>query len=196
MNFKVAIPPGLTIAGFCLSLYAIVTLFRGEVFYSMGILLFAFICDLLDGHVARRMKIESRWGRYADSVADVPLYLLYPVALFALLYDDVIVLASGLLLICAGVFRLIRFAREGFVSESGLYYRGLPVYFTIPYVLIIATSFGFQYVVPPISILFINVVLSILMISTIHVPKETNAQKIIALGLSVALAGSILVWMH
>ncbi len=63
-------PDALTVSGLVLSLLAGVAFFEGHPRVGAVVLIFAGLCDILDGEVARRAGIASRFGAFLDSTLD------------------------------------------------------------------------------------------------------------------------------
>ena len=79
-------------------------------FVLASIFLFlAVIFDLLDGKIARLLKLESRLGKELDSLSDLVSFGVAPAFLSILLFDKILILIISILFVCAGAFRLARF---------------------------------------------------------------------------------------
>ncbi|PIR73530.1 MAG: hypothetical protein COU40_02205 [Candidatus Moranbacteria bacterium CG10_big_fil_rev_8_21_14_0_10_35_21] len=138
---------------------------------------FAFFLDTLDGYVARKLKIESEFGRQLDSFVDALNYLTFTsiFTLNFLSFNKAITIVSVFIMISAGILRLSRFNLAGLVKDNNeQYYIGLPVPFAqlSVIVLFISSSLLFPeiiYFTPLIIILT-----SFLMISNIKFKKPKN----------------------
>lgn len=65
------IPPAMvTLVGLVLSLYGAVVVARGSLALGGLFLLLSGLCDVLDGDVARRRRLASRFGAFLDSTLD------------------------------------------------------------------------------------------------------------------------------
>jgi CDP-diacylglycerol--serine O-phosphatidyltransferase len=79
---------------------------------AIRLILVAFVCDSLDGRLARLAKRESRFGREFDSLADIvsfgiaPAFLVYRIVLHD--WERTGWLIAGAYLLCGGI-RLARF---------------------------------------------------------------------------------------
>jgi len=60
----------LTVLGTALSIAAAVAFFRGSPRVAAGILIASGLCDILDGQLARRAGVTSRFGAFLDSTLD------------------------------------------------------------------------------------------------------------------------------
>lgn len=95
----------------------------------------AFLLDMLDGFVARKLGVASEFGRQLDSFIDVINYSVYSAVLTGLyLIPGVWGWLIGFVIVATGMLRLIRFNIEGFdFGEAGetpgaiKYYRGVVV---------------------------------------------------------------------
>lgn len=119
----------LTLGSLFLAGLGLFTAFHGRLTLAISLMLLAMFVDMLDGFLARRMDLESEFGRYLDSFCDVVTYLLLP--LFILyqfgMWDWLSLSALFVFLVC-GVLRLSRFNIVGAVEDSGVaYHLGLQV---------------------------------------------------------------------
>ncbi len=100
----------------------------GEIKYAFICLIFAGICDLFDGVIARRCKRSPRaeaFGIQLDSLADVFSFLALPTVIcFALLDQWGII---GILYVIAGIIRLAWFNVISNEEGTQKYFIGLPV---------------------------------------------------------------------
>jgi CDP-diacylglycerol--serine O-phosphatidyltransferase len=121
--------------GFLCVLFAMLFLARGMLgyFYAAAAMApAAFICDVLDGRIARARHTTSALGRELDSLADVISFGVAPAALaFAAGLDgawDAMVLVY---FVCCGVSRLARYnvTAEALSQGSGKvkYFEGTPI---------------------------------------------------------------------
>jgi CDP-diacylglycerol--serine O-phosphatidyltransferase len=92
-------------------------------------MLLAMFVDMLDGALARRLGLESEFGRYLDSFCDVFTYLLLPMfILHQFGMRDAPSLAVLFLFLVSGLLRLSRFNIIGTVEQAGVpYHLGLQV---------------------------------------------------------------------
>lgn len=138
---------------------------------------FAFFLDTLDGYVARKLKIESEFGRQLDSFVDTLNYLALTsiFTLSFLSFNKILTIASVFIMISAGILRLSRFNLAGLGKDNNeQYYIGLPVPFAQLSVIIlfISSSLLFSEIIyfTPLIIMLI----SFLMISNIKFKKPKN----------------------
>lgn len=129
-------PSMISFLALFLAWIAITLLLNSYFYFSVSVILIAFVCDTLDGFLARKLNQESAFGRDLDSHVDVFIYLLYPALSFYTVFglNDFKSVTVIFLYLAAGIFRLIRFNASGSVTigEKGhTAYIGLPVYYNL-----------------------------------------------------------------
>lgn len=138
-------------------------------YYTFSVL-FIFIAGLLDrfdGMVARRFNLESELGKQLDSMSDIisfgiaPALLMYSLVLQEFSIAGMII---TVIYIACGAFRLARFN----ISESNGFFTGLPI--TVAGVILTLSYFAINYV-PPVTYMFLFIILALLMISTFTLKK-------------------------
>jgi CDP-diacylglycerol--serine O-phosphatidyltransferase len=119
----------LTLGSLLVSCSGLVFAFQGLLTLAIGMMLLAMFVDMLDGLLARRMKLESEFGKYLDSFCDVFTYLVLPLfILFQFGMRDVLSISALFVFLVCGVLRLSRFNILSTVEESGVkYHLGLQV---------------------------------------------------------------------
>jgi len=75
------LPHLLTTAGLGFGFFAIVMAFAGRHDLAAGTIVFAILCDVFDGRVARLAKSTSRFGGEYDSIADTVSFAVAPAML-------------------------------------------------------------------------------------------------------------------
>lgn len=139
------------------------------------LLIIALTADLFDGYVARRWNITSRLGAWLDTLADIFLYLLFPLRYWQA--HDHLPMMVFVLVLGAGLFRLIRFSLQGLKkTNSGLKYTGLPVYYLQ---IFLALTLIIQ--LPTIWLSTILALISILMVSRLPIPKTSVRSFVVGL---------------
>jgi phosphatidylserine synthase len=192
--FVPMIPSMITFASLLCSLTAIFFVIRESIGLAFSFIVFSFALDILDGLVARMYALESKIGTIIDSVADVPLYLLFPVVIIFNLYHvkgvTQIILS---LFLFAGMWRLVRFTKEGFISQgTSMWYRGVPVYVTFPLSVILLLMLGGILEIPPLTItLIMFLAIATLMISNIHVKKIVARKTLLIIVSLLIISGTI-----
>ncbi len=138
-------------------------------YYSFSVL-FIFIAGLLDrfdGMVARRFNLESELGKQLDSMSDIISFGIAPALLmYSLVLQNFSVagMAVTVIYIACGAFRLARFN----ITESNGFFTGLPI--TVAGVILTLSYFAIEFV-PPVSYMFLFIILAFLMISTFTLRK-------------------------
>ncbi len=119
--------PGLvTLASLSAAWLAIGLAIAGHLKWSVLVALVAFVLDMADGFLARRLGVSSDYGRILDSLVDLVNYSLYAAVLVVVqLAPGRLGWALALLIMATGVMRLARFTASGFEDESNKYYRGV-----------------------------------------------------------------------
>ena len=123
------IPATITSLGLLAGFYSIISSLEAHFEFAAVMIAVAFICDALDGRVARLSRSSSQFGVELDSLSDVvafgaaPAVLIYAWALRPL--GAVAVVISGLYVVAAAL-RLARFnVQTGSVDKR--FFVGLPV---------------------------------------------------------------------
>lgn len=118
------LPNAITAFGLCCGLFVIFKMSMtgmGEVTrelltFTTGILLLAALADLLDGTLARAMKVESEFGGFFDSMSDAVTFGVAPsvivlksLSLQAGTEMSYLLTAAAMIFAVCGVLRLVRF---------------------------------------------------------------------------------------
>jgi CDP-diacylglycerol--serine O-phosphatidyltransferase len=138
----------LTLAGISLSVLAVVFTARGSLAAGVMCLMYAGLCDLFDGFIARRgkrTKEQAAFGLQIDSMADMAAFGVAPafIALHLGLTSPLQV-AALIFYVCCAAMRLAFFNLHG-TSQDGKrrFYTGLPVTYSallFPVLLLFATT--------------------------------------------------------
>jgi CDP-diacylglycerol---serine O-phosphatidyltransferase len=147
------IPNSLTLGN---AIFGFLAMQVGSIPLGLGCLIFAAICDGLDGFAARKLGVDNVFGTSLDIVADVvsfavsPAYVIYHTThpIFALVY------------LCCALWRLAVFANVA----SQPYWIGLPS-------LVAALVVWVSAAVIPWLLPFIAVIVSMAMVDNFKVPK-------------------------
>jgi CDP-diacylglycerol--serine O-phosphatidyltransferase len=157
--------------------------------------LVAFLLDMADGYIARRLRVSSEFGRQLDSMIDVVNYSLYAAVLSAFyLAPGVVGWALGLVIVTTGILRLLRFNIEGFTDDEPVkYYRGIVV---VHLSLAAITLLLLKQWLGDVAVLSVVVllVLSVLQLSLIRI-RKTGRQALWA-SLVVPLAAGAILWLE
>jgi CDP-diacylglycerol---serine O-phosphatidyltransferase len=99
----------------------------GDIQWSVGFLLLGFVFDSLDGLVARKLNVQSDFGKQLDSLADVVSFGVAPAYLYSLYSPDPnnkwFTIIACIMIVIAGTIRLATFN----ISPSKTYFMGLPI---------------------------------------------------------------------
>lgn len=138
----------LTLAGITLSVLAVVFTDRGSLAAGVICFMYAGLCDLFDGFIARRIKRtkeQTAFGLQIDSMADMAAFGVVPVfiALHLGLTSPLEVAALIFYVACAAT-RLAFFNLHGTTQDGNRrFYTGLPVTYSaliFPVLLLFATT--------------------------------------------------------
>lgn len=179
----------LTLGSLLLSVVGLLIALQGSLTLAISFMLMAMFVDMLDGLIARRMNLESEFGRYLDSLCDVFTYLALPLfILYQFGMRDALSLGALFAFLVCGVLRLSRFNMIGTIEDSGIqYHLGLPVIWSHLLVVLAFPAWmwlGENARYPLILILF---VMSIFMIRDLRFPKPTRylLQTVIILSVTI-----------
>lgn len=119
---------------------------RGFSNLFLGLLVFAFVTDVLDGYIARKYQLQTRLGAKLDSLADFAVYMVIPICAW-LLWPVVIrqeivyviaIIASIVLPVMSGIVKfgsftsyhtwLTKVAAASMATSSILLFLGGPVW--------------------------------------------------------------------
>ena len=119
----------LTLASLLVSSFGLLSAFHGMLTLAIGFMLLAMLTDMLDGLMARHMKMESEFGKYLDSFCDVFTYALLPLfILFQFGMQDLLSLGALFAYLTCGLLRLSRFNIVSTVDSEGVaYHLGLQI---------------------------------------------------------------------
>lgn len=167
MTAKRWIPNILTTINLFAGVAAMFLAFTEQFFLALVLILGAALFDSLDGRVARRLNVASEFGKHLDSLADLASFGIAPAALDFLLNFSHIGWNGYVVLAVFPICGALRLARFNITSIRG-YYLGLPITAAGP---LLAMAAYLGQTLPLAAQVFILVVLSALMISTVKVPK-------------------------
>lgn len=98
---------------------ALVAMFKGELYYSIGFILLAVFFDYIDGKVARFTGNSSKLGADLDSLSDVVSFGVVPAMFGYVVNSTILQLVASLFVVACGVLRLARFNAikvDGFIG--------------------------------------------------------------------------------
>ena len=183
----------LSYFGLAISILGIFLLHYGvEVKYAFVCLIFAGVCDMFDGTIARRCKrteAEKAFGIELDSLIDVVDFLALPLTILIVLVPEY-ALIVGILYVLFGVARLAHFnITSEDDSKPRKYYEGLPVTMValiLPILFLL--SYFIDFYIFKIIYVIANLVISILFIIKFKFPKPKLKGSIFLLLLAIVVS--------
>ncbi|MBM6619663.1 CDP-diacylglycerol--serine O-phosphatidyltransferase [Bacillus suaedaesalsae] len=157
----------LTLFNLMLGAFSIIFAMQGQLNLSLLLIFLAALADRFDGMVARKLQIESEFGKQLDSMCDI---ISFGVAPALLIYQGILFTynAPGMIFciiyIACGAIRLARFN----ITENNGYFTGLPI--TAAGCLLTLSYLATPYI-PSYIFMYLTLALSILMISTFKLKK-------------------------
>jgi len=178
----------LTLASLMLSGLGLLAAMHGLLTLAIGLMLLAMFVDMLDGLLARRLGLESEFGRYLDSFCDVFAYLVLPLfVLYQFGMQDPFSLIALFAFLASGLLRLSRFNIISTVEEAGVHYHlGLQVIWSH---LVVVLAFPLWHWLGenlrvPLAVVLLG--MSFFMIRNLRFRKPTQYGRLTALILGVA----------
>ncbi|WP_462411639.1 CDP-diacylglycerol--serine O-phosphatidyltransferase [Neobacillus sp. Marseille-QA0830] len=155
-----AVPNLLTIGNLLCGVFSITLNMSGFLVSASIFIFFSALFDLLDGRVARKLRVNSEVGIQLDSLADIVSFGVAPALVFHSIANPSILTSLAFVLFpTMGALRLARFN----VKPTIGYFRGLP----IPAAgLPLATMGIFSY-----ANVWITFILALLMVAPIRIKK-------------------------
>jgi CDP-diacylglycerol--serine O-phosphatidyltransferase len=140
----------LTLASITLSVLAVAATFRGSLATGVICFIYAGLCDLFDGVVARRSvrtKAQAAFGLQIDSIADMAAFGVAPALIgMHLGLSSAFDITALVFYVCCAAMRLAFFNVNGTVKDGKQsFYTGLPVTYSalvLPILLLFATEPG------------------------------------------------------
>jgi len=178
----------LTLASLLLSGLGLLAAMHELLTLAIGLMLLAMFVDMLDGLLARRLGLESEFGRYLDSFCDVFAYLVLPLfVLYQFGMQDPFSLIALFAFLAGGLLRLSRFNILSTVEEAGVqYHLGLQVIWSH---LVVVLAFPLWHWLGenlrvPLAVVLLG--MSFFMIRNLRFRKPTQYGRLTALILGVA----------
>jgi CDP-diacylglycerol--serine O-phosphatidyltransferase len=166
----------LTLGSLLLSCFGLMFALQNWLTLAIASMVLAMFVDMLDGLLARRMKMESEFGKYLDGFCDVFTYLILPLfILFQMGMQDLSSLAVLFVFLVCGILRLSRFNIVGVLEEQGVaYHLGLQVIWSQLLVVLAFPAWHWlgdhaRYVLVPLLL-----AMSVYMIRNLRFPKPTR----------------------
>jgi len=138
----------LTLASITLSVLAVVLTARGSLAAGVICFMYAGLCDLFDGFVARRTtrtKEQAAFGLQIDSIADMAAFGVAPAFIgLHLGLSSPVEMAALIFYVCCAAMRLAYFNVHGTTDDGERrFYTGVPVTYSalvLPVLLLFATA--------------------------------------------------------
>ncbi|MCM2532095.1 CDP-diacylglycerol--serine O-phosphatidyltransferase [Neobacillus pocheonensis] len=155
-----AVPNLFTIGNLLCGVFSITLNMSGFLQIAAIFIFFSAVLDLLDGRIARKLKVNSEFGVELDSLADIVSFGVAPALLFhSIAAPSIFTSLAFILFPTMGALRLARFS----VKPTIGYFKGIP----IPAAGLPLAGMGlFLY-----SNAWITILLAVLMVSPIKVKK-------------------------
>ncbi|WP_088014660.1 CDP-diacylglycerol--serine O-phosphatidyltransferase [Gottfriedia acidiceleris] len=119
-----SIPNLLTIGNLLCGVLSITLNMSGLIIISSIFIFIAAIFDLLDGRVARKLKVNSEFGVELDSLADIVSFGVAPALLFhSISAPSILTSLAFILFPTMGALRLAKFSANPTIG----YFKGLPI---------------------------------------------------------------------
>lgn len=188
------IPNTITISGVLIGMVSLAIINKGCWQVGLCLYAFTFLCDDLDGFMARKLNKQSEFGKQLDSLSDfcnfcfIPGMILYKVVDGKLGY----LLAMGICLF-GGILRLAYFNTHEMCTKQGKsFFTGMPTTMMAAY-FYICISIYLQW--PMISAIFLGGIMilgGLLMISNIPIKKHGFLTKVLYIVIPVGFILNII----
>ena len=163
----------LTLGSLLLSCLGLLAAGGGLLSLAISLMLLAMLVDMLDKLLARRMHLESEFGKYLDSFCDVFTYLVLPAfILFQMGMRDQLSVGALFIFVAAGILRLSHFNATGTVEQEGIpYHVGLQVIWSQLLVVLAFPAWRWLGDVARYPLSVVLFVMAIFMIRNVRFPK-------------------------
>ena len=185
----------LSYIGLSLSVLGVFLIFKGlDTKYALVCLIFAGICDLFDGTVARRCKRtkeEKAFGIELDSLIDVFNFIAFPIIILcSLKITNIYAIPVYILYAIFGIARLAHF---NITTENNnkpvKYYEGLPVtYAALLFPIIYLLSFFIKINIFNTIYLVLAFLIAIMFIIKVKIPKPRLVSSLLLLLLAIVIS--------
>lgn len=153
------------------------------------------VADGMDGFVARKMKLESKFGMQLDSMCDVVSFGCVPAIVFSIYANNVMYnlnyiyfsFGISIMIMISAIFRLVRFninKESGFLDEKyGKYCQGLPAPFFASLIIapVFLLSLEYQdyskHKIYLLALFIYQIAICILAISSVKIPSISVFKK-------------------
>ena len=118
------VPNSITTLGLIFGIAACYFLLQGDLQATLVCLSFSLLMDLCDGFFADKLKQQTQFGKYVDSLVDFFICCIIPIWLVYVFVGSYLILVAALVFYCiCGLWRLAYYN----VMEADDYFVGLPV---------------------------------------------------------------------
>lgn len=161
------IPNMVTGANLVVGMFAVVFATQGKFVTGAVMILVAAVLDRVDGKLARRLGVNSEFGKELDSLADLVSFGVAPALTVYLWKLDDLGTAGILLIVFFVLCGALRLARFNIMNVTG-YFMGMPITIagSLVAVLVLAADKS-----PVIVSAVLVLLLALLMVSGIRIPK-------------------------
>lgn len=173
---------------------AIAFLLEGNLRLCIVFAVVAFLLDILDGTLARRLGTASDFGRLLDSMVDAINYsLLAALVTERVLLPGPIGFAVGFLILACGILRLVLFTINGFEEDKDrLYYVGV----ITPHLTLTATLLYMTNAFVPLPAVLIAMVLTVVALAQLSTIRTRKTGVLIFwIPASIAIGAGALLWL-
>jgi CDP-diacylglycerol---glycerol-3-phosphate 3-phosphatidyltransferase len=177
--FTILIPNTITLINLLCGFGAIYQAFHHHYVTTAALILAGVLFDALDGKLARKLDVFSKFGEKLDSKADfitfgvAPGVLIYTyLSASALPYSNILGLLIGIVFYASVHYRLKRFNKGGHTD----YFDGYPSPGGATVIAIVTAS---QTLNSPINVLITAIIVSVLMVSTLPYPHNRISNQTI-----------------
>ena len=183
----------LTYIGFVFSIIGIILItLKVKLEYAIVCLMYAGLCDLFDGTIARRCKRtkeEKEFGIELDSIVDVMSFIAFPIVILATINTTWYFIPIAIIYSIFAAARLAYFnIKTADKNKAISHYIGLPVtYAALIFPIIYLLSYFIENSLFIIIYNVITLIIAILFILKIRVPKPKLIPSIMLIFLAVVL---------
>ena len=166
----------LTLSSLLLSSLGLLSALHVTLTLAISLMLLAMFVDMLDGLIARSMKLESDFGRYLDSFCDAFTYLVLPMfILYQFGMQDMLSVSALFIFLACGILRLSYFNVIGVIEDGGVaYHVGLQVIWSHLLVVLAFPIWLWLGNTLRYPLILILLVMSLFMIRSLRFPKPTR----------------------
>lgn len=167
VSVKMIIPNIITLSNLLLGILSLTYTMNQQYHTAAFLILLAVFLDGMDGKVARRLNVETNFGKELDSLCDL---VSFGVAPALLVYDNYLQEVGFLGLFIALIYALcgaIRLARFNVMNIS-THFIGVPITIAGG---IMAIAILFSSILPAFIYSYLTIILAFLMVSNFKIPK-------------------------